>query len=119
MKRLPLLLLLATLAVSLWFNLRPRPMPVPPSAPSAPDGPVVQAARVQLSPVLPPKLEEIDFSGTGLADESWKLDPTAEGKNIPDQVPDANASNLPAPLSPPPAAWDLDGTIRLEPGPKP
>lgn len=109
MKRIPLLLLLTALAVSLWFNFRPRPAPAPSSAP------VGQAP----APVLPAKLEEIDFSGTGLADESWKLDPTAEGKNIPDQVPDSNASNVLAPLSPPPATWDLDRTTRLAPTPKP
>ena len=109
MKQIPLLLLLTALAVSLWFNFRPRPAPAPASAP------VGQAP----APVLPAKLEEIDFSGTGLADESWKLDPTGEGKNIPGQVPDWNGSSIPAPLSPPPAAWDLDGTIRLEPTPKP
>lgn len=109
MKRIPLLLLLTALAISLWFNFRPRPAPAPSSAP------VGQAP----APVLPAKLEEIDFSGTGLADEAWKLDPAAEGQNIPDQVPDSNASSIPAPLSPPAAAWDLDGTIRLEPTPKP
>lgn len=109
MKRIPLLLLLTALAVSLWFNFRPRPAPAPSSAP------VGQAP----APVLPAKLEEIDFSGTGLADESWKLDPAAKGQNIPDQVPDSNASSIPAPLSPPPTTWDLDGSIRLEPTPKP
>ena len=115
MKRILLLLLLAALAVSLWFNFRSRPGPAPSPALVTPEGPVVPAP----APVLPAKLEEIDFSGTGLADESWKLDATAEGKNIPDQVPDSNASNVPAPLSPPSAAWNLDETIRLEPTPKP
>ena len=114
MKRIPLLLLLTALAVSLWFNFRPPPTSAPASAPAAPEGPVVQAP----APVLPAKLEEIDFSGTGLADEAWKLDPAAKDQNIPDQIPDSNASSIPAPLSPPPAAWDLDGTIRLEPTPK-
>jgi hypothetical protein len=119
MKRIPLLLLLAALAVSLWFNFRPRPASVASSAPATPDGPVVLAPAAKPSPVLPAKLEEIDFSGTGLADESWKLDPAAKDQNIPDQVPDSNASNVPAPLSPPPTAWDLDGTIQLETTPKP
>jgi hypothetical protein len=119
MKRIPLLLLLAALAVSLWFNFWPRPASAPSSAPATPDGPIVPAPAAKPSPVLPAKLEEIDFSGTGLADESWKLDPTAEVKTIPDQVPDSHASGAPAPLSLPPAAWDLDGTIQLETTPKP
>ena len=119
MKRIPLLLLLTALAVSLWFNFRPRPASAPASAPVASDGPALQAPAAKPSPVLPAKLEEIDFSGTGLADESWKLDAPGEGKNIPDQVPESNGASIPAPLAPPPAAWDLDGTIRLEPTPKP
>ena len=106
MKKVPLIILTAALAVSLWFHWRNRP-PVPNTA-QAVSGPVEKP-----SPVLPVKLEEIDFSGTGLGDDAWQLTPPG---GVGDKIPSAW---LPAEsVDPKPAAgtegeWNPDVKLKL------
>lgn len=107
MKRVPLLLILTALAVSLWFNWHPRPpvevLAAPPTAPS---------------PVVSGKVEEMDFSGTGLADEAWKLKSATEESlpAIPQALPQPGEED---PAPPPPGDWELEDKIKLAPGAAP
>jgi hypothetical protein len=107
MKRHLWLVLLPVLVLSLWFNWRAlhsagtgRPAdPAPPglSPPAAPSGPAIP--------------EAIDFSGTGLDDAAWKLDPGLPPAVIPDQIPEDSLPAAPAM----PAAWDLNLPLQPEP----
>jgi hypothetical protein len=101
MKHLLLSLLVAALAVSLWFNWRqrgiaPREAPAPPAA------------------ILPGAIQDMDFSGTALADDAWNIRPADVPVPIPAELPRPDA---PGDLPPPPPAppdWNTDG-IRLSP----
>ena len=66
MRRIPFIALAGALAVSLWFNWRNQA-----SRLEATLGSFDPAANP--APLMPLKLEEIDFSGTGLSDEAWEL----------------------------------------------
>ena len=109
MKRLFPLLLLTALAVSLWFNWRGPGIAPPPAA----SGPVPAASTA----VLPGKVEEMDFSGTGLADEAWQLEPAQPGIPIPQAVPLPDTDGTLPLLPPPPADEEAGAAIRLVPGP--
>lgn len=106
------------IAVTFYLVRKPPVQPVPQPEPpgrSAPEKPG-------------PRLEgEIDFSGTGLADEAWQLppdQPDAEpALKIPDKIPGApggdESAPAPGPAPMPPADWNPDSTLKLDirPGP--
>lgn len=104
MKRLSLLLLVAALVVSLWFNWRQRAT-APPEAPAPPAAPAA---------ILTGAIQDMDFSGTALADDAWKIRPADVPVPIPAEFPRPDArGDLPPPPSVPPD-WNTDG-IRLSP----
>ena len=105
MKRVFPIVLTAGLGISLWFNWRNR-MPGPNVA-AAPSGTLESAA-----PVLPGKVEEMDFSGTGLADEAWQLSPPEMDGKIPSTLPAGEGGEPTAP-PPVPEAWEPEVKLPL------
>ena len=106
MKKLPVFILTAALAVSLWFNWRNQP---PISDPiRVPPGPVESAA-----PIMPVKLEEMDFSGTALADEAWKLPQGKADGKIPLSLSpeEAGPAKLPVGAT---GQWDPEVQLKLD-----
>lgn len=106
MKRIFLIALTAALAISLWFNWRNRPSVAHVIPVSAVD------IREAAAPVLPVKLEEIDFSGTGLADEAWQLKPPGVQEKIPSALPTAESGEL-KPALPAAEEWNPDVKLKL------
>ena len=106
MKKILFILLTGALALSLWFNWRKRPsiVYVVPTAP----GPTETSTSV-----MPIKVEEIDFSGTGLADEAWQLKTPSVEEKIPLAVPVGEDDGQK--LRPPaPEAWNPDVELKLD-----
>lgn len=117
MKRFAFLLLWMALGVSLWFNWRSR-------GGTAPARVVPASATLEKStPVMPPTIGEIDFSGTGFADDSWKLDSAGPGEKIPDELPKPGTLETPPsiPAEPPAGNWNLEESqqFQLTPGKNP
>ena len=101
-----LIALTGALAVSLWFNWRNRPS-IANAVPAAP-GPVEASTSV-----LSLKVEDIDFSGTGLADGAWQLKPPGVEEKIPLAMPvgEDGGQKLPPPA---PDEWNPDVKLKLD-----
>ena len=104
-----MIVLSAALAVSLWFNWRNQTAVA--DAKTISPSPTEAAA-----PAMPMKLGEIDFSGTGLADETWELSAQGLEEKIPAVLPVAESDGKleSEPKVAVPNSWDPDVKLKLD-----